>query len=62
MSAERIITLHADKREEFKALADAMIKFLNDNGNPHTTVIITATSAEIVQGVEVYYTEDHLCD
>lgn len=47
---------------EFDKLADAMIKYLNDNHNPHTKVIIDTTTAEIVGGERCYRTEKHWLD
>lgn len=31
--------------EEFKVLCQPIVDFLNENGNPHDTVVITQTSA-----------------
>jgi len=39
-----------EKSNEFKLLAKPLIKFLNDNYNPHCKIIIGSTSAEIVSG------------
>ncbi len=50
------------QRKEFEALADAMIKYLNDNHNLNTKIIIDSSSAEIVSGVRSYLTERHWKD
>jgi hypothetical protein len=34
----------------FEELAKLMIKYLAENHNPHTTVIITSTTAELLEG------------
>jgi len=47
---------------DFEQLAKTLIKFLNDNHNPHTTIIITPTSAEIVEGLKSFTTEEFLKD
>lgn len=39
-----------EKVSEFKELASELVKFINDNFNPHTKIIIDCTSAEIVSG------------
>ena len=50
--------LTEEQREEFKNLAWPLIKFINDNFNPHTSIIIDNTSAEIMEGVASYRTEE----
>ena len=36
--------------EEFRKLADPIVKWLNENFNPHVTVIIDPTHAELLSG------------
>ncbi len=50
------------QRKEFETLADGLIKYLNDNHNPHTKIIIDNSSAEIVGGERCYRTEKHWKD
>lgn len=40
--------------DEFRILAEQLIKYLCENHHPHTTIIITPTSAEIVEGVKAF--------
>ena len=40
-----------NQMEKFKERTDELIKYLNENFNPHTKIIIQADSAEIVNGV-----------
>jgi len=47
---------------EFEELAEPMIKFLCDNYHPHTTIIITPTSAEILEGIKTFATMEYLRD
>ena len=54
--------LTKEQAEEFDKLADAMIKYLNNNHNPHTKVIIDCTTAEIVGGERCYRTKEHWLD
>ena len=51
-----------EKRKEFEALAKPLIKFLNDNTNPHTKIIIDCTSGEIVSGETAFYTKEFIKD
>lgn len=47
-----------EKRKEFEAVAKPLIKWINDNGHPHMSVIITPTSAELVEGsIGIHTTE-----
>ncbi len=48
--------------EEFEQLAKPLIKFLNENFNPHTTIIITPTDAEVLSGEMAIATEEFLKD
>ena len=54
--------MRKEQGEEFDKLADAMIKYLNDNHHPHTTIIIDNSSAELVVGERCYRTEKHWRD
>ena len=38
-------------KDEFKELCLPLIKYLNDRFHPHTTIIITPTGAELMQGL-----------
>ena len=49
-------------RDEFIKLSDPLIKFLNDNSNPHAKIIIDPMGAEMVTGEIGYSTESHLRD
>ena len=50
------------QQDEFKALCDPLIKWLNDNFHPHVSVIVTPTSAELSSGETAYTTEAFLRD
>ena len=47
---------------DFDNLAKAMIKYLNDNHHPHTTIIITPDSAEVLEGVKAIRTTEFIKD
>ena len=36
---------------EFEALTRPLIKWLNDHYHPHPTIVITPTTAELLEGV-----------
>lgn len=40
-----------DKRNELEALSKPLVKWLNDNCNPHTEIRIDSTRAELLEGV-----------
>jgi hypothetical protein len=52
------VALTKEQKKEFENLAWPLIKFINDNFNPHTSIIIDNTSAEIMEGVASYRTEE----
>ena len=51
-----------NKQAEFEKLARPLIEYLCENHHPHTKVIIDCTTCEIVEGIELFNTEDYLVD
>lgn len=51
-----------EKRNEFTVMAKQMVKWLNDNANPHASIIITPTSAELLSAEVRFTTEEFLND
>lgn len=51
-----------EKRDEFIKLAEPLIKFLNDNTNPHTTIIISTNHAEVLSGEMAHRTDRFIKD
>jgi len=47
---------------EFEELAKQLIEYLCKNHHPHTTIIITPTGAEILEGVQAFNAEEFLRD
>lgn len=43
--------LTEEQQAEFEALTRPLLKFLNDNCHPHVSVIVTTTTAELLEGV-----------
>lgn len=56
--------MNKDKKrlESFEEIIKPVIKWLNDNCHPHTTIIVCPTSAELVEGVCGINTEEFLKD
>jgi hypothetical protein len=46
----------------FEELAKLVMKYLAENHNPHTSIIITSTSAELVQGKYGIQTDEFIPD
>jgi long-subunit acyl-CoA synthetase (AMP-forming) len=46
----------------FQKHANQLIKYLNDEHHPHTSIIITPTSAEVVVGVAGFSTDGFVKD
>jgi hypothetical protein len=51
-----------EKRKQFEELARPLIKHLCENYHPHVTIIITPTSAELLEGEMAFSTDDYLRD
>lgn len=54
--------LNEQQRKDFEEVARPVIKWLNDNCHPHTTVLIEPTRAEVVEGVCAVNTNDYVRD
>ena len=55
-------TVLEEKRAEFEELSRPLIKFLNDNFDPHTQICIDTDHSEIVSGLMSFRTEDYIKD
>lgn len=49
-------------RDDFKQLARPIMKYLCNHHHPHTTIIISGTNAEILEGIESVGTDEFLVD
>jgi hypothetical protein len=56
------MTLTKEQREQFETLSKPLIKWLNDNTDPHHSIRVTPTSAELVGGVAAVNTEEFVHD
>lgn len=46
----------------FEEIARIVIKWLNDNHHPHTSMLVTPTDAELFEGVKALQTTDYVKD
>ena len=51
-----------EQKAEFEAKARDLMKWLCDNGHPHMTIIVTPTSAELVEGCVGIHTHEYVRD
>lgn len=51
-----------EQRDEFERLVRPLVKWLNDNTHPHASVVITPTSAEVLEGIAVVRTTEYVKD
>ena len=51
-----------ENKETFEEAVKPIMKWLCEKRNPHTTIIVTCTSAEVLQGAEVLNTDEFLID
>jgi len=54
--------LSKEQLDEFELLAKPLIKFINDNSNPHTQIIIDCNSAQILSGLAGINTDEFIKD
>lgn len=48
--------------EELQGLVKPLMKWLAENKNPHTSIIITSTDAEVLEGTECFNTSEFIPD
>lgn len=51
-----------ERQDEFESIVRPVIKWLAENQHPHTSLIITSTHAELVEGVRAISTSEYLPD
>lgn len=51
-----------EKIDEFESLVKPLIKWLNDNRDPHSLITVDCTSAQVYGGECSVYTEEFLKD
>lgn len=50
------------EEQTFEEAVKPLMKWLSENTHPHTTAIVTANVAELVEGVQVVSTDEFLID
>ena len=50
------------KLDEFQALCDPLIKWLNDNHHPHMSILIDTESAQLLEGQMAYFNRSFIRD
>ena len=50
------------KMKEFEDAVKVLMKYLAENHNPHTTVIVSATEAELLSGEMSVLTDEFIID
>ena len=48
--------------EDLKVVSEPLIKWINDNGHPHMSAIVTSTDCELVEGIAAYRTYEFVKD
>ena len=54
--------ISVEQRKEFEELSKPLIKWLNDNMNPHCKIIIECDSAELISGEYCFPTDEFIKD
>ena len=54
--------MEKEKSESFEEAAKPLIKWLSESVHPHHTVIVTSTSAELLEAQKVIITTEYLKD
>ena len=62
LGANTVGILDKDQFEEFKRLSDPLVKWINDNMDPHSRIIIDCDSAVLLDGVASHVTTQYIKD
>ena len=57
---EDIISVIVSKT--FEEAVEPLMKWISENQHPHTTVIVTGTTAELFEGVQSHLTDEFIVD
>lgn len=50
------------QRAEFEALTRPLMQWLNTNGHPHMSILVTTDRAEVSEGVCAFATDEYVLD
>jgi len=54
--------MNEEQVKAFESAAKPLMKYLAENHNPHTSIILTASECEILQGIKSIVTEEFTKD
>lgn len=54
--------MNTEEEERFEIHSKALIKLLNDIGNPHAIIILNTDSAQLLEGKTAFYTDEFVKD
>lgn len=54
--------IKGSENKTFKDAVEPLMKWLCENKHPHTTVIVTGTCSELVEGLESHLTNEFIID
>lgn len=56
------MSITKEQSEQLLEAAKPLIQWLNDNGHPHTTAIVTTTDVEVMEGIATMRTTEFIKD
>ena len=54
--------INKDQFEEFKKVSEPLMKWMNDNMDPHSIAIVDSTSAKLMDGIAANFTDKFIED
>lgn len=54
--------MNEEQIKAFESAAKPLMKYLAENHNPHTSIILTSTECEIVEGIKSIVTTEFIKD
>lgn len=54
--------MNEEQQKAFESAAKPLMKYLAENHHPHTTIILTSTECEIVEGIQSIITNEFIKD
>ena len=56
------VGLSKEQREEFRKAAEPLVRWLNNNCNPHAKAVVTTGCAELLEGIMSVPIEEFITD
>jgi hypothetical protein len=54
--------MNEEQKKAFESAAKPLMKYLAENHNPHTSIILTSSECEILEGIQSIVTEEFIKD